>query len=381
MELELTPEQQALRNEACTFAKQEVAPTLNAREGDRKWDPELLLRMGRDGYLGAWFPRELGGRGLGALETLLLMEAFAEGSTDAGLTTALVTHGIVAAGPLLRFGDDALKKRCLPKMASGEWLVALPYCEFEAGLNAANQGFKAVRAGDEWVLSGTKTCVINGPVATHILVTAVTDPATRPAKTTAFLVDMRSPGVRVTPTPAFPLRTCSVGDVEFQEVKVPGNCRVGTENEAHLHVLPFMANVERTMGTAPWLGTMVDLLNRTLDFIKSSTAMGQPASESMVIRRRLFEMRLRVEQARTLVYRTTVPLHNDSSPSVVDAAAAKLYIMDCAAEVARDAMSIYNVKLDPTVERAYRLAIVPSIVGGGRELLHTVIGATLLRIG
>ncbi|HET6345247.1 MAG TPA: acyl-CoA dehydrogenase family protein [Myxococcota bacterium] len=381
MDMELTPEQQALRNEAWTFARQEVAPSLSAREGDRKWDPELLLRMGRDGLLGTWFPKDVGGRGLGALETLLMMEAFAEGGADVGLAMAWAAHSLLAAAPILRFGDDLQKKRFLPKMASGEWLFAFPLCELEAGLNPANVGFKAVRNGEEWLLSGSKTCVVNGPVATHALVTAVTDPSTKPAKTTAFMLDLRSPGVRVAPSTSFPVRTCSVGDVDCQEVKVPVHARVGSEHEAHLQVLPFIGNVERTMGTAPWLGIMNDLLTRSLAHVKAGTVMGQPAVESQAIRRRLFEMRLRVEQARTLVYRTAAPFHKGGSPSVVDAAAAKMYVMDTTTEVAREAVAIHGIKLDPAVERAYRLSMVPSILSGGRELLQTIIAATLLRIG
>jgi butyryl-CoA dehydrogenase len=381
MDLELTPEQQALRNEAWTFARQEVAPSLSAREGDRKWDPELLLRMGRDGLLGSWFPKDAGGRGLGALETLMMVEAFAEGSADVGLSMAWAAHSLLAASPILRFGDDLQKKRFLPKMASGEWLFGFPLSEFEAGLNPANAGFKAVRNGEEWLLSGSKSCVMNGPVATHALVTAITDPSTRPAKTTAFLLDLRSPGVRVTPSTSFPVRTCSVGDLDCQEVKVPGHARIGPDNEAHVVVLPLIGNVERTLGTAPWLGIMVDLLTRSVAYIKGGSVMGQPAVESQAIRRRLFEMRLRVEQARTLVYRTAVPLHKGSSPSVVDAAAAKMYVMDTTAEIAREAVAIHGIKLDPFVERAYRLSMVPSILSGGRELLQTIIAASLLRIG
>ena len=125
MDFEFAETLEQLRVDGRTFAAHEVAPSVVLRDQHRHWDQSLFAKLAEKGALGAFLPREYGGRGLSALETCAFLEGFGEGSGDAGLSLSAGVHGLLCAVPIWKLGSEAQKQKYLRRMASGEWTGGL----------------------------------------------------------------------------------------------------------------------------------------------------------------------------------------------------------------------------------------------------------------
>jgi butyryl-CoA dehydrogenase len=191
----LTEQQIMVRDAARDFARERLAPSAAAWDREARFPAEAIAEMGKLGFMGMQVPEEFGGAGTDTISYALAVEEIAAG--DGATSTIMAVHNSVGCLPILRFGSVEQKQRFLAPLARGEQLAAFCLTEPQAGSDAAAIKTRARRAGNHWVLNGTKQFITSGKNANVAIVFAVTDPAAGKRGISAFIVPTDTAGYRV----------------------------------------------------------------------------------------------------------------------------------------------------------------------------------------
>src|SRR5450755_3644564 len=195
MDFEYTPEQLQLRRAVREFAQAEIAPHVLDWDEAQTFPLEVIKKLGQLGYMGAIFPEEFGGAGLGYIEYSIIIEELSRVDGSVGIIVA--AHTSLCSNHIYKMGSEEQRRRYLPKLASGEWIGCWSLTEPEAGSDAAGTRTKAVNEDGKWVLNGAKTFTTNAHYADVCVAMAVTDRAAAQHGISAFLVDKGTPGFRL----------------------------------------------------------------------------------------------------------------------------------------------------------------------------------------
>src|SRR5690349_3468087 len=192
MDFELPESHRALQASLREFCEEKVKPF--AREWDKKeqFPHEVVKELGQLGVLGILVAEEYGGAGMDALAVAVAVEEIAR--YDGSLALTVASHNGLGTSHIRVFGNDAQKKKYLPKLATGESLGAWGLTEPGSGSDAAGMKTTAVRRGDRWVLNGTKMFITQGTVGQVFVVLALTDSEKRQKGITAFILERGMPG-------------------------------------------------------------------------------------------------------------------------------------------------------------------------------------------
>src|SRR6516165_5282747 len=169
----LTEEQEQLRREIREFAAREIAPNVMAWDEASEFPLPAVKKLGEMGLLGVIFPPEYGGAGLGYVDYVLAIEELA--AVDGSLGIIVAAHNSLGTNHIFLAGNEAQKRKYVPRLASGELLAAWGLTEPGAGSDASNSRTTAVKRGDCYVLNGSKTFITNGRYADVVVVIAATD--------------------------------------------------------------------------------------------------------------------------------------------------------------------------------------------------------------
>ncbi len=169
----LTEQQEHLRREIREFAAREIAPHVAAWDETSEFPLAVVKKLGAMGLLGVIIPAEYGGAGMGYVDYVLAIEELSAVDGSLGLTVA--AHNSLGTNHIFLAGNEAQKRKYVPRLASGEWLAAWAITEPGAGSDASNARTTAVRHGDRYLLNGSKTFITNGRYADLAVVIAVTD--------------------------------------------------------------------------------------------------------------------------------------------------------------------------------------------------------------
>src|SRR5262249_34665443 len=200
----------------------EVKPYAAAWDREERFPVETVRRLGELGFLGMSLPEDVGGGGADALSAALVVEGVARYDASLGLTVA--SHTGLASGHLNAYGDDALRRRFLPRMARGEWLGAWCLTEPGSGSGAAGLPTRAVRDGDDWVLNGSKMFITQGTVGHVYVVLASTEPEQGQRGISAFVVERGTPGLGTgRKIEKLGLRSSDTAEVVLENVRVPAD--------------------------------------------------------------------------------------------------------------------------------------------------------------
>jgi alkylation response protein AidB-like acyl-CoA dehydrogenase len=378
MHFEPNDEQHALCQGIRTFAR-----TLNdgLAERDRRgqFDRALWTRCAEFGIQGLPIPPEHGGSGQSLTTTLLAMEALGHSCRDNGLVFSLNAQMWAVELPLLRFGTDAQRRRWLPRLCSGELVGAHAMSEPGSGSDAMALTTRALRDGDHYVLSGTKTFVTNGPVADLVLAFATVNPTARAAGVTAFLLERGTPGLTLSdPIPKMGLRTSPMGEVALDECRIPAGHRLGAEG-AGMGIFSAAMEWERACIFAAHLGAMERLLEETIAYARSRKQFGQPIGKFAPVADAIVNAKVAIEAGRLLLYR--VGARKDAGEdAVLDAAIAKLFVSEAHVAQAMSALRVhggYGYTTEFGIERELRDAIPGTIYSGTSEMQRKIIARLL----
>ena len=206
------------------------------------------------GLLGLSIPKEYGGEGRGFLATAHAAEAFGRGASDMGLVFAALAHLFACGMPITEHGDEELRREMLPRLSSGEWVGANAITEEDAGSDATRLAARAVRTGGDYVLTGEKCFVSNGPVADVFVVYAATEPELGYLGVSAFVVERGTPGLIIgEPFGKLGLDRCPASTLRLDGCVVPARCRLGGEGQGAA-IFQAAMRWERTCLFAAYVG-------------------------------------------------------------------------------------------------------------------------------
>jgi alkylation response protein AidB-like acyl-CoA dehydrogenase len=379
MDWSLSEDQRLVRDTVREFVAAEVTP--NAAEWDReKSFPEDVFRqLGELGLFGMTVREENGGAGLDIATYCLVLEELARG--DASTCVAVSVTNSVYCAPLQAYGSAAQREQFLMPCATGKWLGAFCLSEPEVGSDAAALRVRAERAGDDYVISGTKAWVTNGAVAGAFLVFAVTDPAAKRGRMSAFIVPRSHEGVAIVHEEAkMGIRSSRTNQVAFDECRVPREWLLGQEGQG-LEIALNSLDGGRAGIAAQAVGIAHAALQYTLEYVCEREAFGKPIGCFEGLQANLASMAAQVRAAR-LMYLRAAALRDAGEPDTAAAAMAKLYASEMANRVAYQAVQMhggYGYVSDYPIERLYRDARVTTIYEGTSEIQRLVIARQLAK--
>src|SRR3977135_3689311 len=239
MEFDYTPEQIHLRKTVREFAEGEIAPHVMEWDEAQIFPLDVIGKLGRLGYMGAIFPEELGGAGLGYIEYSIIIEELSR--VDGSVGIILAAHTSLCSNHIYKMGSDQQRERYLTKLATGEWIGCWSLTEPEAGSDAAGTATKAVLEGDTWLLNGAKTFTTNAHYADVCVAMALTDRSAAQHGISAFIVEKGTPGFRPGKKEnKLGLRASATGEVIFENCRIPESQLLGKRNEGFVDSLKVL---------------------------------------------------------------------------------------------------------------------------------------------
>jgi alkylation response protein AidB-like acyl-CoA dehydrogenase len=379
VEFEYTAEQLHLRKEVREFAEQEIAPHVMEWDEDQIFPLEAIRKLGKLGYMGAIFPENLGGSGLGYIEYSILIEELSR--VDGSIGIIVAAHTSLCSNHIFKMGTEEQKRRYLPKLASGEWIGCWSLTEPEAGSDAAGTRTKAVLQDGCWVLNGSKTFTTNAHYADVCVAMALTDRAAAQHGISAFLIDKGTPGFRTGKKEnKLGLRASATGEVIFESCRLGPEQLLGKLNAGFVDSL-IVLDGGRVSIAALAIGMAQGAYDAALSYSKTRQQFGRPISEFQAIQHKLVDMAMELDAARLLNYRAAWML--DQGKRVTrESAMAKLFASEAAVRIANEAVQIhggYGFIKDYPVEKFYRDVKLCTIGEGTSEIQRLVIARQLLK--
>ena len=379
MDVLFTAEQLALRAELSRWVDAEVYP-LGGEEGDPKEQVLRFLRLlGGRGVLGHVVPRAFGGHDevVQARALCLAREELSRGSALADLAFAVQGLG---SYPITLAGRDDVKKRYLPKVATGEAITAFALTEAEAGSDVVAMKSRAVKSGREYVLNGEKRFISNAGIATTYTVFAKTDPEKGSKGLSAFVVDADTPGFSVKELTRV-MAPHPIGVVELKDCRIPEDQRLGVEGQGLRIALETLDMLRPTVGAAA-CGLAARALEEALGYATERRQFGQFLSDFQAIQLKLADMATLLDAARLLVHRAAWVQDLTGRDARVEASMAKLFATEAAQRIVDEALQIHGgvgVVVGTPVERLYREVRALRIYEGTSDIQRLQIAKELLK--
>jgi len=379
VDFEYTPEQIQLRKSVREFAEAEIAPHVMEWDEAQTFPLEVIRKLGQLGYMGAIFPEELGGAGLGYIEYSILIEELSRVDGSVGIIVA--AHTSLCSNHIFKMGTDEQRRRYLPKLASGEWIGCWSLTEPEAGSDAAGTRTHAELEGNCWVLNGAKTFTTNAHYADVCVAMAVTNRAAAQHGISAFVIEEGAPGFRPGKKEnKLGLRASATGEVIFENCRLPREQLLGKLNEGFVDSLKVLDG-GRISIAALSIGMAQGAYDAALRYSKLRKQFGRPISEFQAIQHKLVDMAMDLDAARLLNYRAGWML--DRGMRVTrESAMSKLFASEAAVKIANEAVQIhggYGFIKDYPVEKFYRDVKLCTIGEGTSEIQRLVIARQLLK--
>jgi alkylation response protein AidB-like acyl-CoA dehydrogenase len=302
MDFSLTPRQRLIKEAVHEFVVSECDPAVTLELAKKKEFPwKIYKKVGENGYLASYYPKELGGQGLPLLDYCLIMEEIIRYDNRVGIALSL---GSIPAKVLLRFGSEEQKKKYLPRLTKGETVSSVAVTEPNHGSDIRFLDTKAVKKGDEYIINGNKIFITNANMADFYTVFAQTDPDAPPYRgISGFIVEREMEGITAMDLgDKIGLKTTSSCSIEFRDVKVPKENLLGKENHGFTYIMDAL-NEGRAEIANQAIGLARGAFDRALFHAKNREQFGQKIGKFQNISHMLVEMSENIESAALLCYK------------------------------------------------------------------------------
>ncbi len=368
---------EGIRDMVAEFAEKTLAPIRHEVDETEKLPEDVIETMKEMGLMGLLIPEEYGGAGMDLRAYALVTEQLCKECPAASIYISALS-----CEPILYGGTDEQKAKYLPGVASGETVIAFGLTEPGAGSDAASIQTKAVKDGHDYILNGRKTFISLAPVADYTIVYAKTAPELGVKGISAFIVDMKLPGVSTgKPEEKMGQKGAPVSDVILEDVRVPASCMVGEENLGFINAMKTLNN-GRTGVASMAIGMMEKALELAVAYSKERVQFGKPLCKHQAIAFMLAEMKTKLEAARELVYHAAYEVDMKEKDATMYASMAKFFACETAIDVISKALQIfggYGYSREYQIEQIYRDIRVCSIYEGSSQVQEIVISGALLK--
>jgi acyl-CoA dehydrogenase len=342
--------------------------------------PDDLVQKTRElGLFGLTIPEQYGGIGLDLAGKCAIEEVM--GSTNYGFATLIGNHTGISTTGITALGNEAQKKKYLPRMATGEWIGCFALTEAEAGSDPAAMRTTAVKKGDRYILNGEKIYITNAPVASVFTLMAVTDKSKGVKGISAFILERGFKGLSVGRNELkMGMHGCTTAPVIMQDCEVPAENLLGPEGMGFVQALKTLTQGRVTVA-ARCCGMMDKLISRSADYMKVRSQGGHKLAEYQGLQWMLADMAVQRDAARLLTKRGIDTLMSGER-GTLEAAMAKLYATEALGKVVDAAVQIHGgmgYMREAGIETTYRDARIVRIYEGTSEVQRNIIAAQLLK--
>ena len=358
------------------FTETRITPFAVEWEEAGKFPRELYREVADAGILGVTAPTEYGGGGGDLFHTMIMCEELLRGGSS-GLIAGLGSLGI-ALPPIFLLGTDEQKQRFIPEVLAGNKIAALAITEPNTGSDVAGIKTKAVRDGDDYVISGAKMFITSGVRADQVTVLCRTG-EDRHGGLTFFVVEKDMPGFEVSKSlKKTGWLASDTAELSFDGVRVPATNRIGDEGSGFIAIMRNFQNERLALATYGY-ATAEIVLEDARDYAKQRQAFNRPIAGFQVIRHKLAEMATEVLAAKTLTYDIARRMHAGEY-LVGEVSMAKNFTAAVAQRTCYEAVQIFGgmgYMRETRVERLSRDARILPIGGGTTEIMNEVIAKQL----
>ncbi|MER5685270.1 acyl-CoA dehydrogenase family protein [Streptomyces sp. NPDC002205] len=377
MNLELSEEQEAVRQLAKDFVAREITPHVVEWDRAENVDRSIVKKLGSLGFLGLTVPEEYGGSGGDHLAYCLVTEELGRGDSSVrGIVS--VSLGLVAK-TIATWGDEEQKRQWLPRLTAGEAIGCFGLTEPGTGSDAGNLTTKAVRDGDSYVINGTKMFITNGTWADVVLLFARTGDTPGHKGISAFLVPTDTPGLtRRTIHGKLGLRGQATAEVVLEDVRVPAATLLGPEGKGFSVAMSALAKGRMSVA-AGCVGIAQAALDAAVGYAGEREQFGKSIASYQLVQELISDIAVDVDAARLLTWRVA-DLIDRGEDFATAASKAKLFASEAAVRAANNALQVfggYGYIDEYPVGKLLRDARVMTLYEGTSQIQKLIIGRAL----
>ncbi|MCB2073297.1 MAG: acyl-CoA dehydrogenase family protein [Novosphingobium sp.] len=377
-QFQLTEDQLAIQEMARRFTADHITPNAAKWDEDHSFPRDVVTAAGELGFGSIYISEEMGGIGLGRLESALIFEALSYGCPA---TAAFISVHNMASWVIDKFGSDDLKQRYLPGLVTMEKLGSYCLTEPSSGSDAAALRTTAKLEGDHYVLNGTKQFTTGGGVNDYYVVMVRTG-QDGPKGISCVVVEKEWEGVSFgAPERKLGWNASPTAQVIFDNVRVPVENRVGEEGDGFKFAMAGLDGGRLNIGACS-LGGAQRCLDEAVQYVKDRSQFGKPIADFQNTQFTLADMATDLEAARALLYLAAAKVTAGAPDKTRFAAMAKKLASDNGSEIVDKALQMfggYGYLMDYPIERFWRDLRVHRILEGTNEIMRMIVGRDLLR--
>jgi alkylation response protein AidB-like acyl-CoA dehydrogenase len=379
LDFQLNDEQLHLKKSVREFAAREIAPHVMQWDEAGEFPLSTVKELGKLGLMGAIFPPEYGGAGMGYVEYVCAIEELSRVDGSVGIIVA--AHTSLCTNHIFLAGNEVQKKKYVSKLATGDFIGAWGLTEPSSGSDAGSARMTATRAKSGWLLNGTKTFITNGRYADVAVVLAVTDRTAHTHGLSAFVVEKDTKGFRAGKKEnKLGLRASDTSELIFEDCFLPAENLLGSEGNGFIDAMRVLDG-GRISIAALSLGMAEGAYEAALKYSKERHQFGKAISEFQAIQWKLADMATEIEAAKLLTLRAA-SMKDAGMKTTQESSMAKLYASEVAVRCANEGVQIhggYGFIKDYPAEKFYRDVKLCTIGEGTSEIQRLVIARQLLK--
>jgi alkylation response protein AidB-like acyl-CoA dehydrogenase len=373
MNFDLTSEQEMIRKMIREFADAEVAPGAYERDKTKEFPIESFRKLAEMGIMGLPFPEEYGGGGADTVSFAIVVEELSRACGSTGITYS--AHISLGGAPINLFGTEQQKREFLTPICTGESFGAFGLTEPNAGSDAGGTQTTAFEKDGQFVINGSKCFITNASYAKHLALTAITDQKDGKKEISAIIVPTDASGFKIIDNyEKMGLNASNTTELVLEDVYVPTENLLGKKGEGFKQFLITLDGGRIGIG-AMAVGIAQAAYEKALQYAQERKQFGRSLSQFQAIQFKLADMALKIELARTMVYKAAW-LKDQGRKFSKEASMCKLYASEICMEVTSQAVQIhggYGYMKDYHVERFMRDAKLLEIGEGTSEVQRMVI--------
>ena len=372
-------EHKMIQNMVCDFAKDEILPIAKELDKNGSFPREIVKKMGKLGLMGINVPAKYGGS---ELDTIAYSTAIIElAKVDASVAITMASHTSLGTLPLLLFGNERLKKKHLPKIASGEMLSALGLTEAHDGSDVGSIKTTATKVGEKYIINGEKIFITNAGEAGLLSFTSRIIEKGRDKGIGVFIVSTDMKGLRIGEKEnKMGWRACDTRSVYFENMELDFSNMLYFSKSGINQFLKSLTLGRISIGALS-IGTAKAAYQKALGYSNDRFAFNKPINHFQSNSFKLADMATKIEASELLVYHASW-LRDKGENFIKEAAMAKLYASEVAMEITREAIQIhggYGYVHEYDVERFFRDAKILEIVDGTSEIQRLTISREIIK--